>query len=137
MCAKLKCCLIYEVDDYIEASRSLPSKDVVLQTQDGDYYLFKSDILAGLATYSTDKNVAANLETITAARAKQIIEMNRKGEKPLTLEDEEDTSRQQKPEGPVDLLAGDSITRFDKAKKKKKKKHTKAPSSKSEHEKKS
>ena len=135
MCAKLKCCLNYEVDDYIEASRSLPSKDVVLQTQDGDYYLFKSDILAGLATYSTDKNVAANLETITAARAKQIIEMNRKGEKPLTLEDEEDTSRQQKPEGPVDLLAGDSITRFDKAKKKKKKKHSKAPSSKTEHEK--
>ena len=137
MCAKLKCCLNYEVDDYIEASRRLPSKDVVLQTQDGDYYLFKSDILAGLVTYSTDKNVAANLETITAARAKQIIEMNRKGEKPLTLEDEEDASRQQKSEGPVDLLAGDSITRFDKAKKKKKKKHTKAPSSKSEHEKKS
>ena len=137
MCAKLKCCLNYEVDDYIEASRRLPSKDVVLQTQDGDYYLFKSDILAGLVTYSTDKNVAANLETITAARAKQIIEMNRKGEKPLTLEDEEDASRQQKPEGPIDLLAGDSITRFDKAKKKKKKKHTKAPSSKSEHEKKS
>ena len=122
MCAKLKCCLNYEVDDYIEASRSLPSKDTILQTQDGDYYLFKSDILAGLVTYSTDKNVAANLETITAERARQIIEMNRKGEKPLTLENEESTNRKQKPEGPVDLLAGDSITRFDKAKKKKKKK---------------
>ena len=122
MCAKLKCCLNYEVDDYIEASRSLPSKDTILQTQDGDYYLFKSDILAGLVTYSTDKNVAANLETITAGRARQIIEMNRKGEKPLTLENEESTNRKQKPEGPVDLLAGDSITRFDKAKKKKKKK---------------
>ena len=122
MCAKLKCCLNYEVDDYIEASRSLPSKDTILQTQDGDYYLFKSDILAGLVTYSTDKNVAANLETITAEWARQIIEMNRKGEKPLTLENEESTNRKQKPEGPVDLLAGDSITRFDKAKKKKKKK---------------
>ena len=41
---------------------------------------FKSDILAGLITYSTDKNIAANLETITAERAKHVIEMNRHGE---------------------------------------------------------
>ena len=119
MCAKLKCCLNYEVDDYIEAGRRLPSKDIVLQTQDADYYHFKSDILAATITYSTDKNMAANLETISAARARQIIDMNRHGEKPLTLQ-EDDTQREQNK--PVDLLAGDSITRFDKAKKKKKKK---------------
>ena len=121
MCAKLKCCLNYEVDDYIEASRKLPSKEMILQTLDSDYYLFKSDILAGMVTYSTEKGVAANLETITAARARQIIEMNRRGEKPLKLEEDGD-SKPRKAEGPVDLLAGDSITRFDKAKKKKKKK---------------
>nr|MCR4852933.1 hypothetical protein [Prevotella sp.] len=88
MCAKLKCCLNYEVDSYIEASRKLPSKEVILQTQDSDYYLFKSDILAGIVTYSTDKRIAANLETITAERALQIIEMNKKGEKPESLSDE-------------------------------------------------
>ena len=119
MCAKLKCCLNYEVDDYIEHGRKLPSREVVLQTQDADYFYFKSDILAGLITYSTDKRLAANLETITGERAKEIIEMNRRGEKPLDLQPD-DQKRQ--PEGPVDLLAGDSITRFDKAKKKKKKK---------------
>ena len=119
MCAKLKCCLNYEVDDYIEHGRLLPNRDIVLQTQDADYYYFKSDILAGLVTYSTDKRVAANLETISAQRAKEIIDMNRRGEKPLDLQ--ADDQRKQ-PEGPVDLLAGDSITRFDKAKKKKKKK---------------
>ena len=119
MCAKLKCCLNYEVDDYIEASRRLPGKDIILQTLDSDYYYFKSDILAGLVTYSTDKNVAANLETISAAHARHIIEMNRRGEKPATLEED---GRQHEPKGPVDLLAGDSITRFDKAKKKKKRK---------------
>ena len=70
MCAKLKCCLNYEVDDYMEASRHLPAKDIVLQTQDADYYYFKADILAGLVSYSTDKNIAANLETITAERAR-------------------------------------------------------------------
>ena len=119
MCAKLKCCLNYEVDDYIEHGRLLPNRDIVLQTQDADYFYFKSDILAGLITYSTDKRVAANLETISAQRVKEIIDMNRRGEKPLDLQ--ADDQRKQ-PEGPVDLLAGDSITRFDKAKKKKKKK---------------
>ena len=119
MCAKLKCCLNYEVDDYIEHGRRLPSREVVLQTQDSDYYYFKADILAGLVTYSTDRRTAANLETITGERAKEIIEMNRKGEKPVDLQPD-DKPRQEN--APVDLLAGDSITRFDKAKKKKKKK---------------
>ncbi|MBQ9667919.1 MAG: hypothetical protein IJV45_04135, partial [Prevotella sp.] len=119
MCAKLKCCLNYEVDDYIEHGKVLPSRDAILQTLDADYFYFKADILAGLVTYSTDKRIAANLETITAERAKEIIEMNRRGEKPADLQPDD---QQKKPEGPVDLLAGDSITRFDKAKKKKKKK---------------
>lgn len=118
MCAKLKCCLNYEVDDYVEAGRSLPAKDIILQTQDADYYYFKSDILAGLVSYSTDKNIAANLETISARRAKEIIEMNRKGEKPLTLQEDGHTKPVKEH---VDLAGGD-ISRFDKAKKKKKKK---------------
>ncbi|MBO5186673.1 MAG: hypothetical protein J6B91_06440 [Prevotella sp.] len=117
MCAKLKCCLNYEVDNYVEAGRRLPSKEVVLQTQDGDYYLFKSDILAGMVTYSTDKNVAANLEVISAERAKAVIEMNRRGEKPLSLQED---GRQKENNRTVDLLANESISRFDKAKKKKK-----------------
>ena len=119
MCAKLKCCLNYEVDDYMEHGKVLPNRETSLQTIDGDYYYFKADILAGLVTYSTDKRMAANLETITAERAKEIIEMNRRGEKPDSLQS---ADQQKKPDGPIDLLAGDSITRFDKAKKKKKKK---------------
>lgn len=118
MCAKLKCCLNYEVDDYVEASRKLPSKDIVLITQDAEYHLFKTDILAGLVTYSTDKNLAANLETITAERAKQIIEMNRKGEKPLSLVDGE---QKQNDKRSLDLATQENINRFDKSKKKKKK----------------
>ena len=118
MCAKLKCCLNYEVDDYVEASRRLPGKDILLQTQDSDYYYFKADILAGLITYSTDKNIAANLETITAQRAHQIIDMNRRGEKPESLQ--EDGNRTVA-EGPIDLATQENINRFDRAKKKKKK----------------
>ncbi len=118
MCAKLKCCLNYEVDDYVEAGRKLPSKDTTLLTQDAEYHFFKSDILAGLVSYSTDKNIAANLETITAERAKQIIEMNKKGEKPLSLQED---GRKLEPERPFDLATQENINRFDKAKKKKKK----------------
>ena len=117
MCAKLKCCLNYEVDNYVEAGRKLPSKEVILQTQDADYHLFKTDILAGLVTYSTDKNLAANLETITAERAKAIIELNRNGEKPLSLQED---GKQKEPKKTVDLLANENITRFDKNKKKRK-----------------
>src|SRR5574344_2723462 len=124
-CAKLKCCLNYEVDDYVEASRRLPSKEVVLQTKDNDYYLFKSDILAGLVTYSTDKNMAANLETITASRAKEIIEMNKRNEKPLTLTEDEKTKKSESK--PIDLLAQESVTRFDKNKKKKNNNRNKRP----------
>lgn len=122
MCAKLKCCLNYEVDDYIEAGKNIPSKEVILQTKDNDYYLFKTDILAGLVSYSTSKGIAANLETISADRAREIIEMNKRGEKPLSLK-EDDTNSQN--DRHIDLLAGESITRFDKSKNKNKKRSNK------------
>ncbi len=117
MCAKLKCCLNYEVDDYIEAGRKLPQRDIVLQTLDADYFHFKSDILAGTLTYSTDKNMAANLETISAERAKEIIDMNRRGEKPPTLSD---GNGQPADDRPIDLATQENINRFDKSKRKKK-----------------
>ncbi len=116
MCAKLKCCMNYEVDSYVEAGRKMPSKEVQLHTLDNDYYFFKGDILAGQVTYSTDKNLAVNLETISAKRAREIIEMNRKGEKPLTLQGD---GVQRKDNKTNDLLEGD-ISRFDKTQKKRK-----------------
>ena len=73
-CAKLKCCLNYEVDTYMEAYKKLPSREIQLETADATYYHFKSDILAGLVTYSTDKRLAANLITIPAARAFEVIQ---------------------------------------------------------------
>jgi cell fate regulator YaaT (PSP1 superfamily) len=118
MCAKLKCCLNYEVDNYIEAGKQIPGKDIILQTQDNDYYLFKSDILAGLLTYSTDKRMAANLETISVKRANEIIAINKSGEKPLSLTSEQQANGNNNSK---DLLESESITRFDKSKKKKKK----------------
>lgn len=116
MCAKLKCCLNYEADDYVEARRSMPSKEIVLQTKDSDHYLVKSDILTGLVTYSTDKNTMSNVETISFDRAHDIIEMNKHGEKPLSLTE---NGKPKKESRPADLLAEADISRFDKNRKKK------------------
>ena len=113
-CAKLKCCLNYEVDTYMEAARKLPERNVNLETADGTFYFFKADTLAGLVTYSTDRRMAANLVTITTERAHQIIAMNAAGEKPLQLEAE----GKQQPGKPLDLAEQEDLTRFDKVKRK-------------------
>ncbi len=118
-CAKLKCCMNYEVDQYIEASRRLPSREMTLQSMDGEYFFFKADILSNMVTYSTDKRMAANLVTIPARRALDIIEMNRRGEKPDTIEEggrKNETLH-------VDLATQEDLHRFDTKKKKKKKKN--------------
>ena len=119
MCAKLKCCLNYEVDDYMEAARRLPSREVSLFTLDAQYFLVKTDILSGECTYSTDRKKMANVETISARRAREIIELNRQGEKPLSLLDDGSVKPEAKS---ADLLADGDLSRFDKFQKKKKKK---------------
>lgn len=119
MCAKLKCCLNYEVDDYMEAARRLPSREVSLFTLDAEYFLVKTDILSGECTYSTDRKTMANVETISARRAREIIELNRQGEKPLSLLDDGSVKPEAKS---ADLLADGDLSRFDKFQKKKKKK---------------
>ncbi len=116
-CAKLKCCLNYEVDAYVEAQKGFPSRDIPLETKDSTYYFFKADILNGQISYSTDKVFAANVETITPERALEIIAMNRKGQKPLSL-DETAVKTDSRIEN--DILTDEDLSRFDKKKKKKK-----------------
>ena len=118
-CAKLKCCINYEVDTYVEAQKRLPSREIVLETKDNNYYHFKTDIFKREITYSTDKSFAANLITIPASRAFDVINMNKKGMKPISLE--ADTKPQPPKRDAQDILGQESVTRFDSVKKKKKK----------------
>ena len=122
-CGKLKCCMNYEVDMYVEAQRSLPSREIVLRTKDADYYHFKTDILAGMITYATDKNGMGNQVTIHKDRAFEIIGMNNKGLKPDKLAPE---NQNNDPNKEVvynnDILEDQSITRFDNTAKSKNKK---------------
>jgi cell fate regulator YaaT (PSP1 superfamily) len=120
-CAKLKCCLNFEVDAYVESVRQMPSKDIRLETADNTYFHFKTDIFKREITYSTDRQMAANLVTIPAKRAFEVIALNKAGEKPLSLIPEGSEKPQPKKDF-IDLVGQDSLTRFDKTKKKKKKK---------------
>lgn len=119
-CAKLKCCINYEVDMYVEAQKRLPSREIVLETKDNSYYHFKTDVFRREITYSTDRSFAANLVTIPAGRAFDVINMNKKGSRPITLE--ADTKPEPPKRDALDILGQDSVTRFDSVKKKKKKK---------------
>ena len=116
-CAKLKCCLNYEVPVYEEACKKLPPRHQPLETKDATYYFFSADPLANAVTYSTDSHHPANLETISPARAKEIIDMNRRGEKPLNLGGKQsavvimETDYQ-------NVVGQDDLTRFDKKKNK-------------------
>lgn len=123
-CGKLKCCLNFETDAYAEASRQLPPRDAVLLTQDSEYYQFKTDILARTVTYSTDKHLAANLVTISAARALEIIKINKQGGKVEQLE--ADKQPAEPPKEYVELVGQDSLTRFDKSGKNRKRRKQKA-----------
>ena len=119
-CAKLKCCLNFEVDTYVESAKRLPPRDVRLETADATYFHFKTDIFKREITYSTDKSIAANLVTIDADRAFEVIALNKAGEKPLTLTRDADSKPVEK-KAFGDILGQDDVTRFDKKKKKKNK----------------
>ena len=119
-CAKLKCCLNFEVDTYVESSKRMPPRDARLETADSTYYHFKTDIFKREITYSTDKSIAANLVTISADRAFEVIALNKAGEKPLTLEGEVSAKPVEK-KAFGDILGQDDVTRFDKKKRKKNK----------------
>jgi len=116
-CAKLKCCLNFEVDQYVEALKQMPSREISVETKDNEYFCFRVDILRKEVTYSTDKHLLVNECTIPAERAFEVIRMNQAGIKPERLSEEVKSE----PERPLDLLADADLNRFDSEDGKKKK----------------
>ena len=117
-CSKLKCCLMYEYDLYMDSRRSIPRIKEPLQAMDGEYFLVKTDILAKMMTFSSSKESMSNLVTIPVWRVKEILAANRNGEKVESIAGD---SAPKKVEEPTYRTEEDSITRFDKSKKRKKK----------------
>lgn len=118
-CAKLKCCMNFEVDAYVEAQKSFPSKEVQLETKDATYYHFKTDVFGGIMQYSSAPNMAANIISVPVERVKEIIALNRQGIKVDSLI--EDTGEEEKKTDYENVVGQDSLTRFDKKKKPKNK----------------
>ncbi len=112
LCGKLKCCMNFEVQTYAEAQKRLPRRDVVLETEFNSYSLFKTDNLAGLVTYSSNNHKDRELVTISTRRAFDIINQNKNGQKPFSLEYDVEQDKPQKKS--LDILSDNSLTRFDK-----------------------
>ena len=82
------------------------------------YYYFKSDVFKGQISYSTSQNFGANIVTISADRAKEIISMNKRGQKPDRLETSEEKDAKRQPVDYENVVGQDSLTRFDNNRKK-------------------
>ena len=114
-CAKLKCCLNYEIPIYEEATKKLPSRNQPLETLDATYYYFAADPLKEEVTYSTDSHRPINLQVISIKQAKNIIEMNRRGEKPVSLGGKQSSIESIEIDY-QNVVGQDELTRFDKKK---------------------
>ena len=114
-CGKLKCCLNYEVANYMDAQTHIPKVSEPLEFEDGPVYLIKTDILRQLMYFSYDKGSLSDLYVLTAEEVKEVIKMNRNGLKPESL----------KGDGSIEMpefitaVGEGSISRFDKPSKKK------------------
>ena len=118
-CGKLKCCLNFEVANYMDAQSRLPKVSEPLEFEDGLAYLVKTDILRELMYFSYDKNSLVDIYPLDAYEVREIIKMNRNGIRPESLKLEPE------PVSPefVTSVGDDSITRFDKPERARKKNH--------------
>ena len=114
-CGKLKCCLNYEVSNYMDAHSRIPKVTEPLEFEDGLAYLVKTDILAETMYFSYEKGSLTKMYPLPASEVREIIMMNRNGQKPETLLPDAEPSM---PEF-VTAVGDDSISRFDEARKKK------------------
>ena len=122
-CGKLKCCLNYETAAYMDAQTRIPKVHNPLEFEDGLAYLMKTDILREIMYFSYDPSSLANLYPLYAEDVWDIKRMNRNGEKPASLKNEEPTM----PEF-VTAVGDDSISRFDETRKRKNKRKKKSGS---------
>ena len=118
-CGKLKCCLNYELDTYVDALKEFPKQETILKTEKGDAVFVKMDIFKGLLWY-TYREDRAKWFKLTVEHVKEIIAVNRNKELVSSLEEFEN------------VVGQDSLNRFDVPKTKKKKKSRKNNSQKTE-----
>lgn len=124
-CSKLKCCLNYELDTYLDTLKGFPDSSIPLETKDGTAFHQKTDVFKKTMWYSFDKSNSVNLIPIDVDRVKEIISLNKKGVKVDNLAIPEEKKKEILDFG--DGVGDESITRFDDKRNKKKKKKKKRP----------
>ena len=114
-CSKLKCCLNYEVDSYIDEQKSFPPR-LRLETADGAFQYMKSDVFKRIYWYTPDTRVPSGQVPVPVERVQQVINMNRKGNKPEKLVEiiESDNTQERVSHDYGNVVGQDSLTRFDK-----------------------
>jgi cell fate regulator YaaT (PSP1 superfamily) len=120
-CGKLKCCLNYELDSYLDAIKDFPETNVKLETRRGWAFHQKTDIFRRILFYSYTDD-PSNFIAVPVDRVKFILEMNKKGEKPEALLSEKEIPKVVKTPDYENVVGQDSLTRFDASKNKNKKK---------------
>jgi len=117
-CGKLKCCLNFELDAYMEALKVFPKMEVKLKTEKGVALCQKIDIFKGLLWYCYDKEFM-NWHELPVAKVNEIIEANKKGQKVESLEVYAVEQAPKEQEIYNNVVGQDSLTRFDQPKRKK------------------
>ncbi len=84
-CGKLKCCLNFELDAYLEARKNFPDTTIPLKTKEGLAYFQKSDVFKRTLWYSFDPENSVNMTPVPIERVERIIEMNKQGIIPDSL----------------------------------------------------
>lgn len=120
-CGKLKCCLNFELDAYMEALKVFPKMEVKLKTEKGVALCQKIDIFKGLMWYCYDKEFM-NWHELPVAKVNEIIEANKKGQKVESLEAYAVEHVPKEQETYNNVVGQDSLTRFDQPKRKKSRK---------------
>lgn len=119
-CGKLKCCLNYELDAYLDALKNLPKSNVKLKTKKGSAAHIKTDIFKGIMWYILEEEKSSGPIALSADRVKEIIRMNQEGKMPEDLKDYT-FAVEEKEEAYTNVVGQDSLTRFDTKRKRKKK----------------
>jgi len=123
-CGKLKCCLNYELDTYLDALKDFPDMDTKLYTEKGDAYCQKVDIFKEIMWF-VYANAPAQWLVLPVEKVKEIVAINKKKEKVAALEDYVVESTQEVEKKFENVVGQDSLTRFDQPKKKKNNKNKK------------
>ncbi len=114
-CGKLKCCLNYELDTYLDALEDFPRSDVKLKTEKGTAVCQKTDIFKGLLWFAYEKE-GMNWHELSLEKVNEIIAINKKGNTVSSLEEFVEYAKVDKKELFSNVVGQDSLTRFDQPK---------------------